>query len=252
MTLGIAFEGCAGRAAFSAGVAMRLEELGLMPHRIAGASSGAIVAAFVASGQAAELGPAWLSAAGQPVFLAREMSRFRWPFRMSRLVGDAVRTALGDTRIDQLARPVAIPVTLIGSSGLSRRVLTRNDAVPVVDAVLASCFIPGPYSRLIRVDGRPAFDGAWQFRIPLRDLAGLGATRMIAVLGHPRRTIAQGFPFVRHAPITGDCRIIAPSAPLALGAYDTDPERITSAIETGRRAAEIFARDHNDWIRHGS
>jgi hypothetical protein len=89
-------------------------------------------------------------------------------------------------------------------------------------------------------------------RIPLCDLASLGANRMIAVCGHPRHTIAQGFPFVRHAAIPGNCRVIAPSAPLALGPYDTDPRRIRSAIEAGRQAAETFCRDNSDWIRHGS
>mgnify|MGYP000612124233 CR=1 FL=1 len=48
MSLGFAFEGCAGRAAFQAGVAAQCHEDGLQPACVTGASSGSIVAALVA------------------------------------------------------------------------------------------------------------------------------------------------------------------------------------------------------------
>lgn len=251
MALGIAFEGCAGRAAFSAGVAMRLHELGLLPTLAAGASSGSIVAAFAAADRARDLEDAWLGGADRPVFRPGAIMEARWPFRMSDLVGDAVRHVFGNLRLDQLPRPVAIPVTLIGLSGRVRRTLTRDDPVPVVDAVLGSCFIPGPYSRVIRIGGRAAFDGAWQFRIPLQDAIALGASRIIAVCGHPRKTLAAGFPFVRHLPLPDDCRVIQPRAPLPLGPYDTDAGRIRDAIRRGRKAAEEFVSEERLWLDQG-
>jgi predicted acylesterase/phospholipase RssA len=251
VALGIAFEGCAGRAAFSAGVAMRLHELGILPALTAGASSGAIVAAFAAANRAPDLEDAWLSGAGRPVFQPRAVLEARWPFRMSDLVGNAVRDAFGQLTLDQLPNPVAIPVTLIGLSGRVRRTLTQADPVPVVDAVLGSCFIPGPYSRLIRIGGRAAFDGAWQLRIPVQDAKALGARRIIAVCGHPRSTLAAGFPFVRHLPIPDDCRVIQPRTDLPLGPYDTSIDRIRDAIRRGREAADVFVRVERKWLDQG-
>jgi predicted acylesterase/phospholipase RssA len=251
VALGIAFEGCAGRAAFSAGVATRLHELGILPTLAAGASSGSIVAAFASADRVGDLEEAWMSGAGRPAFQPRAILEARWPFRMSDLVGDAVRSIFGRLRLDQLPNPVAIPITLVGLSGRVRRTLTRQDPVPVVDAVLGSCFIPGPYSRIIRIDGRAAFDGAWQFRIPLQDAKALGARRIIAVCGHPRQTLAAGFPFVRHLPLPGNCRLIQPRAPLPLGPYDTNIDRIRDAIRRGRESAEVFVREERKWLDQG-
>ena len=252
MALGIAFEGCAGRAAFSAGVAMELQRCGQMPDLIAGASSGAIVAVFAAAGRAGELEQSWLTSAGSPVFSPTALLRLAWPFRMSEIVARAMSQAFGGLRLDELPRSVAIPVTFIGVEGRSRRVLTRADAVPVVEAVLASCFVPGPYSRVIRIDGRPAFDGAWQERAPLKEAQDLGASRVIVVNGHPRETLATGYPFVRQVPLPADCRVIRPRLPLALGGYDTDESRIRAAIQAGRRAASRFLERESDWMTQGS
>lgn len=230
---------------------MRLDELGILPALTAGASSGAIVAAFAAANRARDLEDAWLSGAGRPVFQPRVIMEGRWPFRMSDLVGNAVRDAFGQLRLDQLPNPVAIPITLIGLSGRVRRTLTQADPVPVVDAVLGSCFIPGPYSRVIRIGGRAVFDGAWQLRIPLQDAKALGARRIIAVCGHPRSTLAAGFPFVRHLPLPDDCRVIQPRTDLPLGPYDTSVGRIRDAIRQGREAADVFVRAERKWLDQG-
>lgn len=252
MPLGIAFEGCAGRAAFSAGVAMELQRAGQEPDFIAGASSGAIVAVFAAAARAEELEETWLAAAGSPVFVPSALLRLSWPFRMSDIVAGAIHRAFGGMRLDELSRPVAIPVTFVGINGRSRRVLTRADAVPVLDAVLASCFVPGPYSRVIRIDGRPAFDGAWQVRAPLEEARDLGASQVIVVNGHPRETLAAGYPFVRQVPLPANCRVIRPRSPLALGGYDTDESRIRAAIQAGRIAASRFLERESRWISQGS
>jgi NTE family protein len=251
MSLGIAFEGCAGRSAFSAGVAMQLRDMSVMPGLISGASSGAIVAAFAAARKTEYLEDAWLSAAGRPVFQPQAMLELKWPFRMSEMLRGALREVFGSQRLDELPQPVAMPVTLVGISGRVRRVLTRSDPIPVVDAVLASCFIPGPYSEIVRIDHQVAFDGAWQARIPLDDVRALGARQIIAVSGHPRDTLARGYPFVHHSPLPGHCRIIRPGSALALGGYDTDAGRIRDAMQAGRQAAEAFVEGQRGWLDQG-
>lgn len=235
--LGLAFEGCAGRAAFQAGFAAQLHADGVRPVCVAGASSGSIVAALVAGGHADRLPELWRGAAGQPVFQPRRLIRGRWPWAMSTIVGDALAAVFGDARLADLSLPIAIPVTLLTRGGRRRRLLTRADDLGIVEAVLASCFIPGPYSRVVRVDGRRAWDGAWQLRTPVDAAFGLGAKRVLAVVTDPRRTLLRGFPGEAIEPPAG-CTVVGPREPLPVGAWDTDPGRIEAALAAGRRAAQ--------------
>lgn len=230
------------------GAALELVGQRVQPAIYAGASSGAIVAAFLAAGRPDELESAWLSAAGRPVFKPAVVLHGRWPFRMSDVVGEPLKEAFGNQSLNDLLHDIAIPVTLVSARGRRHRLLTRQDSVAIADAVLASCFIPGPYSRVIRIDGHAAFDGAWRFRTPLNDCLSLGATRTIAVQGHPRDEIACGFPFVRHLPVPDNCRVLRPDRPVAVGAYDTDLSRIRATIRAGRDAARKFLTNNADWL----
>ena len=84
---GIAFEGCGCRAAFHVGVIEWFTEHDLVPHAVAGASSGALIA----GGQPSAAPPIYgrsgrsCSAAGSASF--RRLLRRRWPYRMSEIVG---------------------------------------------------------------------------------------------------------------------------------------------------------------------
>jgi predicted acylesterase/phospholipase RssA len=156
---------------------------------------------------------------------------------MSAIVGDALERAFGGLRMPDLPLPIAIPVTLLTARGRRRRILTRDDDIGVIEAVLASCFIPGPYSRRIRVDGRTGFDGAWQIRTPVDAVRALGASRVVAVVANPAGELQLDFPTRGTAPVTPDCLVVSPPTALPVGAWDTDPDRILVAIEIGRRAA---------------
>lgn len=252
MILGLALEGCAGRAAFLAGAVARLEELGVSVSVVAGASAGAIVAAAVADDRALELPGRWLASAGRPVFRPAALLRGRWPLRMSEIVGDALDAMFGRRQLGSLPRPVAIPVTFLGPLGRTRRVLVRGDPVGIAEAVLGSCFVPGPYSRPVRPLGRLALDGAWQVRTPVADARALGADRVLAVVANPAGALMRGFPLSREVPPPAWCRVLAPPAPLALGPYDPDPARIRDAIDLGARAAEGFVRRQSSWLAQSS
>lgn len=252
MGLGIAFEGCAGRAAFHVGVVEGLHEIGLRPDFVAGASSGSIVAAFVAAGRAQTIVADWLAAAGGRVLRPEMLLEGRWPWRMSDIVGEVLDQAFGDLRLPALPLPVAIPITLIEGGRRRRRVLTRDDDVPLVEAVLGSCFVPGPYSRAIRFGSRVAFDGAWLVRTPIDAAFGLGASRVIAVLGHADGRLRAGYPFMHTLPVPPKTRLLHPAVPLELGGYDTDPARLEAAIQSGRDALHRFAEDNGAWLGQAS
>jgi len=241
--LGFAFEGCAGRAAFQVGVAAQLNAMGMQAEFVAGASSGAIVAALIAGGHGGRLEEIWLGAAGRPVFQPARLLRAGWPFAMSSIVGDALEDLFGARRLPALRLPIAIPVTLLTARGRRRRILTRADDIGIVEAVLASCFIPGPYSRTIVVDGCLGFDGAWEIRTPVDAVQGLGATRILAVVANPARELQLGFPTRATMPPPRGCTIIGPASELRLGPWDTDDGRIRDAIAAGRRAARALPTD---------
>jgi hypothetical protein len=74
---------------------------------------------------------------------------------MSDIVSGATREHLADASMADSRLPLAIVVTQLGVRGRVHRILTRDDTVPMSRAVLASCYIPGPYSRMYTIDRRP-------------------------------------------------------------------------------------------------
>jgi predicted acylesterase/phospholipase RssA len=83
--VGIAFEGCACRAAFHVGALEWLSEHGFRAAAVAGASSGSLVAAAVAMNRHEGLRAAWMDLVGSPVGDWRRVLRARWPFRMTEI-----------------------------------------------------------------------------------------------------------------------------------------------------------------------
>ena len=243
MSLVVALEGCAGRAAFQVGVLEWLGERGIRPAAAAGASSGSIVAALSAFLEPGDMREAWLAGADQRVFRPARLLAGHWPFVMSDIVAAALEAALGGARLPQARIPVAIPVTHLGPAGRQRRVLTRADDVPVVEAVLGSCFVPGPYIRRIHLDGRLALDGAWLVRTPGGEAMALAPGSCVAIVANPERVLYGDFPFARPLPVPPACRVLGPARALALGPFDTDRDRIVEAMDAGRAAAEAWAAD---------
>jgi predicted acylesterase/phospholipase RssA len=241
----VALEGCAGRAAFQIGVLQWLAGQGIHPAAVAGASAGSIVAAAVAFDQLEGLEDLWLGVAGSRVFRPERLLRLGWPLAMSDIVGLAMREAFDGRSLADAILPVSIPVTHLHPVP-RRRFLRREDCLPVADAVLASCFVPGPYHRVIRIDGRPAFDGAWLLRTPV-DAASPGDP-VLAIVSNPHGLLKTGYFRPGTRPWPANCRVIHPDRPLPVGAYDTDPARMRATIAEGRRAAAVFARSEARWL----
>mgnify|MGYP001817519303 FL=1 len=241
----MALEGCAGRAAFQIGVLQWLAGQGIRPAAAAGASAGSIVAAAVAFDRLDGLEDLWLGVAGARVVRPERVLRFGWPLAMSEIVGSAMGEAFGQLTLTDAVLPVSIPVTHVGP-GLRRRILGRGDPVPVADAVLASCFVPGPYHRIIRIDGRAAFDGAWLLRTPV-DAVNPGEP-LLAIVSSPQGILKTGYFRPGSRPWPANCRVVHPDRPLPVGPYDTDRARMRATIAEGRLAAARFARTHERWL----
>ena len=247
---GIAFEGCGCRAAFHVGAIEWFAEHNLLPTAVAGASSGAMIAAATAVGRVAELRPVWTELFGSRVCDIGRLLRGRWPFRMSEIVGGAANTYFGDRLLADTLIPLSIVVTQLGRSGFVRRALTARDPVPLATAILASCFLPGPYSRMVPIDRRLTVDGAWLGRVPIQELAQLGSPRVVACVSDDAGRLLRGAFWTTSmaVPQEVDYRVLAPIAPLPIGAFDFDPAATLETFAIGRASAEVFADRNREWL----
>jgi predicted acylesterase/phospholipase RssA len=250
LSIGIAFEGCGCRAAFHVGALEWLAGHGVEFAAVAGASSGSLVAASVALGRIGDLRPAWMALLGTPVCDARRVLRGHWPFRMSEIVGGVAREYFGDLLIGDTPLPLAIVITQLRIRGFQRRTLTAGDRVPIAAAVRASCFIPGPYSRMIPIDRRLTFDGAWLGRVPVEEAHALGAARVIACVSDDRGRLLRGALWASPVapPAGADFRVLFPVEPLPVRAFDFDRAATLESFEIGARSAEAFARRCGEWM----
>jgi predicted acylesterase/phospholipase RssA len=251
---GIAFEGCGCRAAFHVGVMEAFAEHGFVPEAVAGASSGSLVAGAVALGRVPELRPVWTDLFGARICDFTRLLTGLWPFRMSEIVGDAARQYFGQTRLADTPIPLSIVVTKLGVGGFERRMLTARDDVTLAAAMLASCFIPGPYSRMVCIDRRPTFDGAWLGRVPVDAVAQLGCRRVIACVSDDAGRLLSGAVWCRPMtlPLGVDCRVLAPLAPLPVGTFDFDRVATLETFAIGRESARVFARTNLAWLKGAS
>src|SRR6185295_10206353 len=189
---GIAFEGCGCRAAFHVGVIEWFAEHDLVPQALAGASSGALIAGGAAIGRVADLRAVWAELFGSRVCEPRRLLRGRWPYRMSEIVGGVAGRYFGDRLLADTLIPISVVVTQLRASGFARRALTARDPLPLATAILASCFLPGPYSRMVPIDRRLTFDGAWLARVPIDAVARLGPRKVIACVSDDRGRLLRG------------------------------------------------------------
>lgn len=239
--LAVAFEGCACRAAFHAGVAATLAERGLPIAMAAGASSGSLIAAAFAAGRAAELPAVWTALGGRSIVSFRRALWNRSVFDMSHLVRTALTQALGPTA-DLRGRPVEALVTATRLSRLQPLVFSTRDEPDMIPPLLASCFFPLLYGRPVRHGGHWLVDGGLTDNLPLAPLAERGADEILAVVSRPSGRSPKT-PWQRGwLPSATGARVhvIHPARPLALRSWDFDRDGIARAIDDGREAVHRF------------
>jgi NTE family protein len=155
------------------GVVQGLQELGLKPDLIVGASAGALVGV--------------LCAAGFSGIRLRELALELRPWELARLaVGTAERfsaLAIADwvrERVDQ--RPMqslSVPMAAVAYQPASKEVVAFN-AGDAGLAVAASCAIEGQFSP-VRIRGKLHVDADLHQPMPVRMARSMGARRVIAV-----------------------------------------------------------------------
>jgi NTE family protein len=242
--LGIVFEGCACRAAFYAGVVEVLAGSGIELKVAAGASSGAIAAAALASGRGDDFARLYRSMSGRSVMSWRRVWTNRSPFDMSTIVREALREAFGEGDLRDAPMESLCTVTRLPDFG--RVVVSSRDETDFVPAILGSCFLPVLYGRAIKLNERWVIDGGISDNLPLGPVVARGADTILAVVAsHDGTALKRPLrPRVRphEAPVAARVITVRPRRPLAVGAWDFDGARVSAAIDAGREAAEVALR----------
>lgn len=240
--LAVAFEGCACRAAFHAGVAAALAERALPIALTAGASSGSLIAVGLAANRGAELPAIWRALGGRSIVSLRRLAHNRSPFDMSHLVRTTLEATLGGPRADLRAHPVEALVTATRLRGLRRTVFSTRQEPDMLPPLLGSCFFPLLYGRTVRVRGELYVDGGLVDNLPLEALAERGAREILAVTTRADGTALKTPLNKRWRPRApgAQVHVIHPRAPLAIKSWDFAPDAIARAIDDGYDAARRF------------
>lgn len=242
--LAVVFEGCACRAAFHAGVVDVLARAGVPIGLTAGASSGAVAATALASGQGAEFARLYRSMSGRSIVSWRRLWQNRSPFDMSTIVREALRESFGNG--DLRGAPIEALCTVTRARDLRRLVVSSREEVDFVPAVLGSCFLPVLYGRTVRLNGEWVIDGGLSDNLPLGPVVRRGASTILAVVAsHDGTALKRPLrPRVRPHEASVGARVITvcPKEPLEIGAWDFDGARVDKAIAAGREAAERALR----------
>ena len=239
--VGIAFEGCACRAAFHAGAAAAFAESKLPITLAAGTSSGSLSAAALAAGRAADLPALWRALAGRSIVSFRRAIWNRSLFDMSHLVRSALESALG--AVDLRDRPLEALVVATRLRDWSPLVFSSRDEPRMLEPILGSCYLPPFYGRAIRVRGELVVDGGFSDNLPIELLAARGADEVVAVVTSPRGTALKSplRPFWVPAVAGKRVHVVHPERPLEIGAWDFSGDRINRAIDEGyRRARDLI------------
>lgn len=283
MRVGVALGSGGLRGAAHIGVLMELERAGIRPDMVAGSSAGSIVATMYASGltvremEKIALGvnardmvdPVYSSLAllALPLFLLLFGPRNRLPKGLIRGVKleSLLEKVFGNAFMTDL--PMDCAVVSVDAANGDKVVFTSIPVTAtkfkrtvycnarVVDAVRASCSIPGVFAWK-EWQGRQLVDGAVREPVPARVLSDAGCDYIIAVdLGftrdEPPETMDLPTVVTQSLDILGEevSNYVlqeyahAVITPRVEGAVLTNVHRIPEYIEEGRRAARIAIPD---------
>lgn len=172
--IGIALSGGAARGFAHLGVLKVLREYGVPVDCVAGTSAGSIVGAALASGLSIE----------EIVEIGRKMTWFRMTkfsyspkgILSNAAMGNLLRSSFPFDKFEDLPTPFAA-VTCDLQTGDA---VVLKDEGDLVDAVRASCAIPGIFTP-VEINGKRLFDGGVVANVPTKAVRGLGAEIVIAV-----------------------------------------------------------------------
>ncbi len=177
--LALVLSGGSARGFAHIGVIKVLEEAGIRPDLVVGASAGAIIATLYASGKsAAEMEAISRQAegamAGETDWLRLIRAR-SLGIRAGNGLHAFIAQQIGNRMIENMPIPLAVVATDLSTGAASA--FTRGDAG---HAVHASCAIPGAFEP-VRVAGRLHADGGLASPLPVSIARTLGARKVIAI-----------------------------------------------------------------------
>lgn len=262
LRIAVCIEGGGSRSAYSAGMAIAVDELGLLPavDAVYGTSGGGLNAAWLVSGE----GRRWLPSWGWAEVLAERVVH---PQRVLR-GGVAVDTqhlvdrVYSDVTPMNFAAILASPISLhpLAVDAHTRRVADLapyvTDAATLRTALRATTALPLLAGPPVRLAGREFLDGGLAEKVPLATPIDQGATHLLVLRttsedAAPRSSRAEQwvldayFTARRAAPAPepatpGTAEVLqvwVPSGSPAVGRLSSDGPLISRAVEIGRDAA---------------
>jgi len=172
--IGVAFGGGFARGIAHIGVLRALEKNNIPICAVAGVSSGAIIAAALASGSTSDdIEKVALSMKFRDVA--------RWTLNLMGLAGsDRMITFLARLLKANRFEEMRIPLAIVATDLITGRPMTFHGKGDVIVPVRASCSYPGLFLP-IRYQGRLLVDGFVSMEVPAAPLLQMGADRVISV-----------------------------------------------------------------------
>jgi NTE family protein len=192
--IGLTLGGGGARSLAHIGVLKVFEQAGIPVHRLTGSSMGGMIAAACAAG----LRPGEIEAIALRMANTRRLIHLVdfVPFRRGLLAGNQVRQFItGIFGAQTTFEDLHIPLTLTATD-LSRGQLVLLQSGPLVEAVLATCTIPGLWPP-VRMGDALLVDGGLYNNVPVDINRQMGAEFVIALDAaphFPREAVASGTP----------------------------------------------------------
>ena len=174
LRLGLALGSGSARGWAHIGVIRALEERGIKPDMVCGSSIGALVGAAYAAGELERL-EKWATGLAWTTVVRLMDLTWRGGLIRGTRIFTLFRTIFQDREIDDLPMPYGAIATELHSG---REMWLRHGKV--LDAVRASCAMPGLFTPVVR-DGAVLVDGGLVNPVPVSMCRALGAELVVAV-----------------------------------------------------------------------
>ncbi len=171
--LGLALGAGGSRGVAHVGFLKALEKSGIKPQYICGSSIGAVVGASYASGMSPDAIWEIISGLHFSDFMAPSMHH--GGIFTTEKMRDLLKTYLGDITFADLK----LPFRCVAVDTRTQRVVEFSQG-SLLDAVVASCSIPGIFQPVIK-DGMRLVDGGVLERVPVEQVKKMGADVVVAV-----------------------------------------------------------------------
>jgi predicted patatin/cPLA2 family phospholipase len=277
----LVFEGGAMRGAYGSGVALALQEAGLVPDAIYGTSAGGAIAAWYAAGQAHVGVTTWERVGDRQLLSYRRALWGDRPVLDFRLLYGDMYPNLFRMDVARLrAAPYPVYVTLTDADSAETALADLRAAEDPFLLLHATSALPLVSEAPVSIGGRRYLDGGATAPLPLQQALDAGRKDLLVVSNRPRGLRRPESPLLvamitRRFPALGDAarrhhaihnesialaealsegrapprhrdvklRLVRPSKDLGLSRFTRDLKRIRAAIAQGRADGQRVAAE---------